>query len=371
MLFLIIFEAVFMISRIILEDSVEEGKFQEETDHIIQMLDRRAQGRTTPLRTSSDINVMILTQSWWIIINNNPLTESWELDLAFLNNLEGDTILKQDGFLYRKITDPNTGTYTIYFYRSSYAWEDIIRDILRFLVLDLIILGPLWFMSYRVVRQTLTPVEKSIDAMAHFVHDAGHELKTPLSVISGNLQILRDFPEKRESLIANTIDTVNTLGESIDGLLMLSNLEKWNTRINIHLADAIHDEVGLLTEEITAKNLHVTEEISKNSTLMMDRGHFHLLIRNILENAIKYNKEWGSITIRYAKNILTIQDTGKGIPKEEYEKIFGRFYRIEKNTTNGSGIGLAIVDRITHIYGWKCEVESEVGIGTTFSIRVK
>ena len=93
-------------------------------------------------------------------------------------------------------------------------------------------------------------------------------------------------------------------------------------------------------------------------------------MKNLIENAIKYNKKNGSITIEYKKNILSVNNTGKTIPEWEIPKIFDRFYRVEKNEKNGSGIGLAIVDRIVKMYGWKCRVESTEWEGTTFFLTL-
>jgi signal transduction histidine kinase len=106
----------------------------------------------------------------------------------------------------------------------GYPLRDIIRDIFRFLALDLFILLPFYFMGRYFVRETLRPVAENIDAMSHFVHDAGHELKTPLSIISGNLQVLRDMKEKDATLIDTSISTIRTMGDTLDGLVELSNI---------------------------------------------------------------------------------------------------------------------------------------------------
>lgn len=114
-----------------------------------------------------------------------------------IREMPENSIIWGNGRLFRKISDKNSGITLLFFRNRSYVWDDIVRDVLRFILLDLIILLPLWFMSRSAVRKTLLPVEENIDTMTHFVHDAGHELKTPLAVVSGNLQLIRDFPEKK------------------------------------------------------------------------------------------------------------------------------------------------------------------------------
>jgi signal transduction histidine kinase len=164
---------------------------------------------------------MVMSNAGIFSNNIEELVGSGEIDI-FPNN----AIIRRNGRIFRKIMNPDSGISLLFFRNENYQEEDIWRDIFRFLLLDLVILFPLWFMSHRVVRRTLEPVEESIETMSHFVHDAGHELKTPLAVVSGNLQILRDFPQKGEKLIESSIDTVTTMGDSIDGLLTLANIQK-------------------------------------------------------------------------------------------------------------------------------------------------
>ncbi len=104
----------------------------------------------------------------------------------------------------------------------------------------------------------------------------------------------------------------------------------------------------------------------------MNRKHFQILFANLLQNAINYNIPNGKITIAYDKKIFSVQDTGIGIKQENIDKIFNRFFRVDRSGQYpGTGIGLAIVDRILKLYKWNISVESEVGKGTKFAIKMR
>jgi signal transduction histidine kinase len=94
--------------------------------------------------------------------------------------------------------------------------EDILRDIVRFIIIDIFLLFPFYFIGRYAVGRTLEPVAENIDTMSHFIHDAGHELKTPLAIVSGNLQILRDSKKPDLEIIEESISTIYSMGDSID-----------------------------------------------------------------------------------------------------------------------------------------------------------
>ncbi len=92
--------------------------------------------------------------------------------------------------------------------------------------MDFAILIPFYFMGRYLIRETLAPVEANMNTMSHFVHDAGHELKTPLAIVSGNLQILRDSKNPEKGLIEENIATILSMSNSLDGLLELADIKK-------------------------------------------------------------------------------------------------------------------------------------------------
>ena len=126
-----------------------------------------------------------------------------------------------------RIQEPSTiGTvHTIFFKKSGYPIDDILRDAVRFLLINISLIIPFYFIGRYFVRRTLVPVAENIDTMSHFIHDAGHELKTPLAIISGNLQILRDSKKNDTEIIEESISTIYSMSDSLDGLVGLANLK--------------------------------------------------------------------------------------------------------------------------------------------------
>jgi two-component system, OmpR family, phosphate regulon sensor histidine kinase PhoR len=130
--------------------------------------------------------------------------------------------------------------------------------------------------------------------------------------------------------------------------------------------------VKIYQSDIDKNKIKLKISIPKDKNLKIESKHFSILWSNLLKNAITYNKNGGNITIDYSGKILSITDTGIGMKEEDTRKIFDRFYRIDRTgTTPGTGIGLALVDRITKLYGWGISVQSVLGEGTTFRIKTK
>lgn len=106
-------------------------------------------------------------------------------------------------------------TITFFFTPERNNVSVLYRDILRFILLDIFMMVPIWLLIRYYIRRVLKPVQENLDTMTHFVHDAGHELKTPLAIMSGNLQILRDSPKMDHELVEESLKSVDAMNESI------------------------------------------------------------------------------------------------------------------------------------------------------------
>lgn len=284
-----------------------------------------------------------------------------------------ETTTEYDDLLLRKVSSGSgQEQFTIFFRRSWYPLEDIFRDILRFLAMDFAILIPFYFMGRYLIRETLAPVEANMNTMSHFVHDAGHELKTPLAIVSGNLQILRDSKNPEKGLIEENIATILSMSNSLDGLLELADIKKSGKIEHIEVWKTIEEIIETRKREIESKNLSVILDIAKNAKISVNPHHFHILFSNLLQNAIRYNKDGGEIYISWKNNLLSIRDTGIWMNEEDTKKIFDRFFRVDRSGKYaGTGIGLSVVDRIVKLYGWKISVKSIVNEGATFTLSTK
>lgn len=216
-----------------------------------------------------------------------------------------------------------------------------------------------------------------------FVANVTHELKTPLTSISGFVETLKgneeiDFDTRNRFL--GIIDSETTrLKRLIDDILMLSFIEsddKIKTKEIVNLSSIIDEVLCLVSEKIKNKNINIKKDCLDLS-ININRDYLKQIILNLIDNAIKYNIDNGSIYI-YVKDDkqfldIKIEDSGIGIAKEDINRVFERFYRVDKARSKkigGTGLGLAIVKHIVLLVGGSIKVDSKLGKGTQFNIRL-
>ena len=165
------------------------------------------------------------------------------------------------------------------------------------------------------------------------------------------------------------------MNKLIKEILDLSRLENNVQTLleNVSINKLIGDCLGELKPLIESKNIEVITNLEEIS-IEASQSDLYKLIKNIIDNSVAYNNQNGKLIIELSKNKLTISDTGVGISKEDLEHIFERFYRVDKarsRESSGTGLGLSIVKHICILYGYKINVESQLGKGTTFTIKFK
>ncbi len=378
-IFLLIFESFFLISRYIFEEQISVNDFKWQIERIeSHMTDGRPEWEKRPSGPKVGISLFQIDGSGQIIGGQLWFGEEKDefdtlLDQKFLIGLATGSIIRDDGMIFYKRTHPSFPmTFQIFVRKSGYPIEDILRDIFRFMVMNSLILLPFWLLGRYFVWEILKPIGANMDVMSHFIHDAGHELKTPLAIISGNLQILRDMKGKDAELIDTSISTIYSMSSSLDGLVELSNLKLPEKRESINLLLSIEEIIKIYQSDLSKKNISVTLAIPSGVKLKIESKHFSILLSNLLKNAITYNKEWWAIEIQYKGKTLSIRDSGIGMKREDIKKIFERFFRVDRSGKYaGSGIGLALVDRIIRLYEWSLSVESTFGEETVFHIKTK
>ena len=228
-------------------------------------------------------------------------------------------------------------------------------------------------------NKMLGRIEEAFARQRQFLSDASHELRTPTSIIKSycDVTLSRDRAAKdyRDAL-TKVGDSVNRMCDLINRILVISRHDTKTMQIRpvrVNLTLIIKDVIKLL--ETTAANKETTINFTDKSVIVScDREAITEVLTNLTENAIKYNKQGGTIDIAIGEDgdwaITTIKDTGIGIPSEEIPKIFDRFYRIDtsRGQTTGSGLGLSIVKAIVDAHNGKIEVDSAVGKGSTFRV---
>lgn len=214
------------------------------------------------------------------------------------------------------------------------------------------------------------------------VADIAHELRTPLSNVSGYLEAIRDDVVKPDaSTIASLSEEVDLLTRLVDDLQELALADAGELKLVRQpedLSQLIQQAVKAIQTRVADKGLQVTIDISgKMPPVNIDYHRISQVMHNLLENAIKYTPNGGKIAVSAAqegKSIrVTVADNGEGIPVEDLPNMFERFYRVDKSRARhagGSGLGLTIAKRLIESHGGTIGVQSELGKGSCFSFTI-
>ncbi len=218
-----------------------------------------------------------------------------------------------------------------------------------------------------------------------FVANVSHELRTPIATIKGYAETLLDGALDDKANAKDFIQIIysdsDRLAILINDLLELSQIESGNMNLSLNecsLEMLINRAIKLLQPMLLDKSITIKFDVPVDfPKLKVDETSIVQVFLNLIENAIKYNKPQGSITISaYKKDpaiVISISDTGIGIPEEDLPRIFERFYRVDKARSRqlgGTGLGLSIVKHIIQAHNGEMSVRSELGQGSTFTITL-
>jgi heavy metal sensor kinase len=230
---------------------------------------------------------------------------------------------------------------------------------------------------------TLARLENSFDQLRRFTADASHELRTPLTAIRsvGEVSLRKSGDEKYyRDVIGSMLEETNRLTRLVDSLLTLSRADAGGIQLHLtdmSLLDLVRESAGLL--EVLAEEKEQTLRVEGDGSLRViaDRTILRQALVNLIDNAVKYSPAGGSIRIRVMDNerdgVVEVQDSGPGIPAEHRNRIFERFYRVDKARTRaegGTGLGLSIAQWAVTAHGGSIEVQCEPGIGSTFCLHL-
>ncbi len=215
-----------------------------------------------------------------------------------------------------------------------------------------------------------------------FIANVSHELKTPLSVIQNYASMLSvpNLPEEKRIEYANAItDTTKRFNEMITNILKLNKLDnqKIFPKLTVYeLNEQLCECLLNFEEQWEKKNLELETNLDKIIMVKGDPELLSLVWNNLISNAVKFTDNGGKITVKIAADndyaVVSVGDTGCGISPEEGKHIFEKFYQGDSShATQGNGLGLALVKRVVNIVGGEISVESEVGRGSTFIVKLK
>ena len=248
-------------------------------------------------------------------------------------------------------------------------WFEQIRY--KIIVSFLLAFSFMMFVGYFILRLFLKPMRDALHLLDRFIKDTTHELNTPVTAIITNIEMidknsLDDKLLKKINRIEIGAKTISNIYEDLTFVTL--NNQIISNNIEINLSNILKQRIEFFNSIANMKKISFDLNIKDDVLIVCDMKKITKLIDNILSNAIKYNKIAGFIKINLDNNFLSIEDSGKGIEKENLKTLFERYSRFDKSV-GGFGIGLNIVSLIAKEYNLKIDVKSEINIGTTVEIR--
>jgi two-component system, OmpR family, phosphate regulon sensor histidine kinase PhoR len=227
-----------------------------------------------------------------------------------------------------------------------------------------------------------TQIDRLESIRQEFLSNISHELRTPLTSILAFVETLEDggIDDQENNLrflgvIRRNAERMHSL---IADILELSMIESGNVSIDVRdvsLSSAVHDVLNSLSAKAAEREIGLNNNVSMDTLVPADVVRLEQMLVNLIDNAIKFNRRGGSVTVEHLRNgsrhIILVRDTGEGILPEHLERIFERFYRADRarsREVGGTGLGLAIVKHLARLHGGEVSVESALGTGTTFAI---
>lgn len=277
----------------------------------------------------------------------------------------------------------NMNGYTISFADNSGIYSSLTNTLLLNLGLFIGSMGVIFLISLVLSGFAVKPVKTAWEQQKQFVADASHELKTPLTVILANNNIIMSHTEntvkEEKQWLESTEEEAQHMKQLIDQMLFLAKSDAGET--NIELTDVDFSEIvegtALNFEPVAfEKNVMIDPQIENGITLHGNAMQLNQLSHILIDNAVKYANEDSTVTIKLSKTADTVEfevnNKGNVISEDEVEHIFDRFYRAEKSrTTKGFGLGLSIAQKIVHSMNGKLIAESNEQDGTTFTAVFK
>ena len=235
-----------------------------------------------------------------------------------------------------------------------------------------------------IINKTLEKLKALEQSRQEFVSNVSHELKTPITsirVLADSLMGMEDAPkELYQEFMQDISDEIDRESKIIDDLLNLVKMDKASPESNfapVQINGLVEMILKRLRPIARKRNIELIFESMREVTADVDEVKFSLAVNNLVENAVKYNKEdgWVRVTLDADHKFfyLKVADSGIGIPKELTERVFERFYRVDKarsRETGGTGLGLAITKSVVLLHHGAIRVESQEGEGTTFTVRI-
>ena len=302
---------------------------------------------------------------------------------ALTSNEDVGTIAK---YSLRYLREPiEQGGYRIAFADISTENATLTFMLRVYILCGLVIFSILFLISDYMAHKAITPVEKSWNNQNRFVADASHELKTPLTVILANMDIMLASPEssveEQKKWIDNTKSEARRMTQLVNDMLFLAKsdaaVEQSYNFMPVNMSHVVEDCVLTFESVAFEKGVDLSSHVKPNIVINADEAKLKQVVMVLLDNAAKYVDEKGKIFVLLDSNSkhvkLVVSNTGTPIPKEKQSHVFERFYRADESRARergGYGLGLSIAGNIIQQHNGKLSLEYSDNRGTGFSVTL-
>ena len=292
---------------------------------------------------------------------------------------------KERGYLsgqYRFLIHENDdGSYLVLFMDCSAGFYNANKLLLMTMVIGIVALIAMFILVYLFSGKAVAPVVESLEKQKRFITDAGHELKTPLAVISANMDVI-ELEAGESEWTKSTKNQIKRMNELVKNLLTLSRMEEENINLvfsDVNLSPVVEDSATFFVAVADFKKVRYDRKIQDDIHINGDKNSVQQLCTILIDNAMKYTPDEGNVNVTLSGDentrnaILEISNTCEAIPKGNLDRLFDRFYRGETSRsrkTGGYGIGLSVARAIATSHGGTIEAKTEGDNTMRFIVKI-
>lgn len=288
--------------------------------------------------------------------------EQYALDISKKNSKNTSGIIGRYIYNVRKVGE---NTYDIIFMENENAIIRANSILLVSIILSILSIFSIYIIGKKISKTIVKPVEETFEKQKQFISDASHELKTPLAVIEANADVLENEVKSNKWIqyIQNEIESMNTLINELLTLTKIENIDNMRELKQINLSKELEIIVAMFESMAYEKEVIINSNIKENIETKANKEDIEHIVSTLLDNAIKHTKSKEQVIVELYREknniVIQIKNYGDPIPEDEREKIFERFYRIDKSRNRKEkryGLGLAIAKSTVQKYNGKIEV---------------
>lgn len=288
--------------------------------------------------------------------------EQYALDISKKNSKNTSGIMGRYIYNTRKMGE---NTYDIIFMENENAIIRANSILLVSVILSILSILSIYIIGKKISKTIVKPVEETFEKQKQFISDASHELKTPLAVIEANADVLENEVKNNKWIqyIQNEIESMNTLINELLTLTKIENIDNMRELKQINLSKELEIIVAMFESMAYEKEVIINSNIKENIETKANKEDIEHIVSTLLDNAIKHTKSKEQVIVELYREknniVIQIKNYGDPIPEDEREKIFERFYRIDKSRNRKEkryGLGLAIAKSTVQKYNGKIEV---------------